>query len=177
MRDHPRSRGVYSHDPPSFSRSPGSSPLARGLRGRRGRCGAARGIIPARAGFTWGHHRVGCQPRDHPRSRGVYAGAGPAEGLGEGSSPLARGLLDTGAEYIVGDGIIPARAGFTAGPLRRGGCKVDHPRSRGVYDTRVRSDREPAGSSPLARGLPELDPSMHHSTGIIPARAGFTSAN
>ena len=50
----------------------GSSPLARGLRGRYEISPCYRRIIPARAGFT-----VDAQPRerglgDHPRSRGVY---------------------------------------------------------------------------------------------------------
>ena len=52
LRDHPRSRGVYSVSgvPP---RTPvGSSPLARGLRGRPGPQLPAARIIPARAGFT-----------------------------------------------------------------------------------------------------------------------------
>ena len=51
-RDHPRSRGVYSTDPPWRTSAWGSSPLARGLRFdgviKRGETR----IIPARAGFT-----------------------------------------------------------------------------------------------------------------------------
>ena len=70
--DHPRSRGVYPVNiiggPPVI----GSSPLARGLRGRRG--ASAR------------------RSPDHPRSRGVYNPSRPAVALSTGSSPLARGL-------------------------------------------------------------------------------------
>ena len=50
--DHPRSRGVYrwwTKEPPGDA---GSSPLARGLPGRRDRGRLRLGIIPARAGFT-----------------------------------------------------------------------------------------------------------------------------
>ena len=52
-RDHPRSRGVYSPGRPSAATAPGSSPLARGLRGGQGPGPHHRRIIPARAGFTW----------------------------------------------------------------------------------------------------------------------------
>ena len=54
----------------------------------------------------------------------------------------------------------------------RGG--KDHPRSRGVYRTWPPPRPSSAGSSPLARGLPEdavRDPGEER---IIPARAGFT---
>ena len=72
------------------------------------------------------------------------------------------------------DGIIPARAGFTAECPRRKNCAPDHPRSRGVYRmTRLRcwSSR---GSSPLARGLPDGALKLVQVGRIIPARAGFT---
>ena len=73
--------------------------------------------------------------RDHPRSRGVYyALAGGCE-HGQGSSPLARGLL-LGYVWEDGDaGIIPARAGFTAVGRRVRLRWRDHPRSRGVYSS------------------------------------------
>ena len=50
--DHPRSRGVYWRSASSWTPACGSSPLARGLPGRKRRAGHLRGIIPARAGFT-----------------------------------------------------------------------------------------------------------------------------
>ena len=51
-KDHPRSRGVYSHLRSSWRILTGSSPLARGL--PRARCARRNNcrIIPARAGFT-----------------------------------------------------------------------------------------------------------------------------
>ena len=70
------------------------------------------------------------------------------------------------------DGIIPARAGFTApGPLGavRSG---DHPRSRGVYATLYLAATW--GSSPLARGLRPVWGRDTPIPGIISARAGFT---
>ena len=72
-----------------------------------------RRIIPARAGFT-------------------LLSIAPCREVG-GSSPLARGLQGGVAVGQVGDGIIPARAGFTEIPTHAGTVKRDHPRSRGVY--------------------------------------------
>ena len=45
--------------------------------------------------------------------RGVYQDADGPEGSKDGSSPLARGLLERVAALDDPDGIIPACAGFT----------------------------------------------------------------
>ena len=71
-RDHPRSRGVYSTSITRMGDSGGSSPLARGLPGGAGVSISARGIIPARAGFTTHVRPIVSAVGDHPRSRGVY---------------------------------------------------------------------------------------------------------
>ena len=132
----------------------GSSPLARGLRGG-GAGGRGRpGIIPARAGFTPGGRGLHPDRRDHPRSRGVYAMILALNGVGKGSSPLARGLLT--------DSTSPRR------PTR------DHPRSRGVYCGSRRCGPGSWGSSPLARGLLANWFRDTIKPRIIPARAGFT---
>ena len=70
--DHPRSRGVYGRRCTLPDRRGGSSPLARGLLVSIGERIAARGIIPARAGFTVQDLSGLRRPADHPRSRGVY---------------------------------------------------------------------------------------------------------
>ena len=70
-------------------------------------------IIPARAGFTPTTTRPTLTQRDHPRSRGVYSVFYFDTLLELGSSPLARGLRLVLAVGAGGDGIIPARAGFT----------------------------------------------------------------
>ena len=76
LRDHPRSRGVYS-GPRSTSRlSTGSSPLARGLRDGAVAIAHPGGIIPARAGFTRLLRSGAVAWPDHPRSRGVYCRRG-----------------------------------------------------------------------------------------------------
>ena len=111
----------------------GSSPLARGLRGPTRGSTAARGIIPARAGFTVVVTPAMSPLSDHPRSRGVYTRSPARRRIGPGSSPLARGLLASPFRARDWAGIIPARAGFTCS--RRWGrwSNRDHPRSRGVY--------------------------------------------
>ena len=94
--------------------------------------------------------------------------------LQPGSSPLARGLLGVGGLRLLSWRIIPARAGFTSPAWRPAEASRDHPRSRGVYHV-LHAVRYPTrGSSPLARGLPELDRCGFEGQGIIPARAGFT---
>ena len=152
-RDHPRSRGVYKRSSGRRGGRGGSSPLARGLPGERAHHSKARGIIPARAGFTTPAPPRPTSPGDHPRSRGVYEHDIKEMRDAEGSSPLARGLQGSGTFNAVSQRIIPARAGFThcSGlPLR---VDRDHPRSRGVYAIPASFLPARRGSSPLARGL------------------------
>ena len=174
--DHPRSRGVYVIKTRKRIHRAGSSPLARGLRHDRQVRSPRRGIIPARAGFTGRRSQATGRLGDHPRSRGVYAYVHRVFLSFRGSSPLARGLHHFLLAFITGLGIIPARAGFTRPRRGRSRRRSDHPRSRGVYHGTSGRTREPAGSSPLARGLPRSRSSRFCVAGIIPARAGFTPA-
>ena len=134
----------------------------------------SRGIIPARAGFTTTMASSGLLSEDHPRSRGVYVSVSAGYRISFGSSPLARGLHISPVLISALGRIIPARAGFTAALASHTGTEKDHPRSRGVYPSRVLAVAEVAGSSPLARGLPQSIPKLTDRSGIIPARAGFT---
>ena len=172
--DHPRSRGVYSCLPPRPGCMWGSSPLARGLRPHRRGGRAGEGIIPARAGFTRRPNGDGPKDRDHPRSRGVYEDMGAGNAEDHGSSPLARGLLQTRRSLHTPRRIIPARAGFTITPANGSFPQPDHPRSRGVYAIECKNVTRMDGSSPLARGLQGSLPVHGEFQGIIPARAGFT---
>ena len=172
--DHPRSRGVYPWTSPSGPPSCGSSPLARGLQTSGDLSQLRWRIIPARAGFTFCRPPLRLATQDHPRSRGVY----PADDRGAvaefGSSPLARGLLQAFLDINNGNGIIPARAGFTQDLFRGGVHAQDHPRSRGVYRCRAARPCVRRGSSPLARGLRPVRDRGPGPPRIIPARAGFT---
>ena len=174
--DHPRSRGVYQFHAGHVSDPLGSSPLARGLRRRSSPMPCRVRIIPARAGFTtsWGG-RTGF-PTDHPRSRGVYLSIRRRSRGRRGSSPLARGLRLVKLVPDHNNGIIPARAGFTWIAIIVTSYSWDHPRSRGVYSAPKPRPSGPTGSSPLARGLLPRQVVGHERSGIIPARAGFTSA-
>ena len=71
-------------------------------------------------------------------------------------------------------GIIPARAGFTPSEGLWTATVTDHPRSRGVYVEVTWDEYRIFGSSPLARGLPDIELHRNLGRGIIPARAGFT---
>ena len=112
-RDHPRSRGVYASHRRAVAGAGGSSPLARGLRMALYPMGREERIIPARAGFTRREPTCRAAPRDHPRSRGVYASQARRRASWAGSSPLARGLHAIVTLTGPDGGIIPARAGFT----------------------------------------------------------------
>ena len=136
--------------------------------------GKRPGIIPARAGFTVPRQSSSRSSRDHPRSRGVYAGGGRCVLTQAGSSPLARGLPSPPQPTSAESGIIPARAGFTPMFGMAFFRTPDHPRSRGVYPGRAVACGGDGGSSPLARGLPLAAHRDDPGHGIIPARAGFT---
>ena len=172
--DHPRSRGVYAPDEDADRSGCGSSPLARGLRHVCHRPADGLRIIPARAGFTRSGPTSASGSQDHPRSRGVYHGAGARRGTRGGSSPLARGLRAFCTPTRTASGIIPARAGFTHAGKTRVEFREDHPRSRGVYTQMTQYNANQQGSSPLARGLRGKGRVAHHGVRIIPARAGFT---
>ena len=73
-----------------------------------------------------------------------------------GSSPLARGLLGLSRNRHL--------------------SPVDHPRSRGVYESALIWTKMARGSSPLARGLQLKPGHLPCIQRIIPARAGFTGA-
>ena len=172
--DHPRSRGVYRVSYSHIHITAGSSPLARGLPRACPCCGRWGRIIPARAGFTGAGRLRLLGAGDHPRSRGVYDLRRALDHLTAGSSPLARGLQETQNTDLRVERIIPARAGFTVHHLDGRARARDHPRSRGVYRTGESNPRRRPGSSPLARGLRDMEGARGRTRRIIPARAGFT---
>ena len=71
-RDHPRTRGVYTSSSSTWAAALGSSPHTRGLHEECPGNPDATGIIPAHAGFTDAVVNWLTNPKDHPRTRGVY---------------------------------------------------------------------------------------------------------
>ena len=132
-RDHPRSRGVYAMNGNTEAAWAGSSPLARGLLGEVRLLPRARGIIPARAGFT------------------LTARGGESSACG--SSPLARGLPPSPGARGAGRRIIPARAGFTGSSWAARSGTTDHPRSRGVYSACASRPADAARIIPARAGF------------------------
>ena len=94
----------------------------------------------------------------------------------EGSSPRVRGKPPLEEDAPVGGGLIPARAGKT----RRGGgagCSLRaHPRACGENWERAPGGVWERGSSPRVRGKLGAPHRRKRLFGLIPARAGKTSA-
>ena len=111
---------------------------------------------------------------DHPRTRGVYPDGAHTGEWDDGSSPHTRGLLMNRASWTLPSRIIPAHAGFTWGRCSPHPPRTDHPRTRGVYWTRVITAARGEGSSPHTRGLPPAHARGERRRRIIPAHAGFT---
>ena len=172
---HPRSRGEHDTVPEISRTKPGSSPLARGTRRRRGRHGGVRRFIPARAGNTTECGARRPVPTVHPRSRGEHINEDEFRAYFNGSSPLARGTRTPERTAGVDHRFIPARAGNTWRIRANSTARAVHPRSRGEHRSRERLIHRPTGSSPLARGtlrLRRADPVRER---FIPARAGNTT--
>ena len=135
---------------------------------------SSTGLIPARAGTTLPHAVESLARWAHPRSRGDHIKRPTAHQAEKGSSPLARGPPMRRVTIIRSSGLIPARAGTTA-PLNLPFSRVRaHPRSRGDHFANFAPNSMRAGSSPLARGPPDLRPNAQALAGLIPARAGTT---
>ena len=154
----------------------GSSPLARGPPFWYGGGASAAGLIPARAGTTREGFSSKTCSRAHPRSRGDHPLLAGRGGCAGGSSPLARGPRGGRSAANHRPGLIPARAGTTL-------CKLDslkperaHPRSRGDHLFCACGKCCLWGSSPLARGPHPRTEQPAYPPGLIPARAGTTSA-
>ena len=176
-RAHPRSRG--DHLTTAWTRwlTWGSSPLARGPQAAVAVGDDAPGLIPARAGTTFFLEMAGENAWAHPRSRGDHGQQACEAGSLLGSSPLARGPRADRALAQSADGLIPARAGTTPQALCCAQGSGAHPRSRGDHSSVSSGILLRMGSSPLARGPPPLNGDPFERRGLIPARAGTTTAH
>ena len=111
--DHPRRRGEHTGSAPRFSTRNGSSPQARGTRGKLATAAHGVRIIPAGAGNTQTKDDWPRQPADHPRRRGEHRFHRIQHGFHRGSSPQARGTHDGRRIGGFCVRIIPAGAGNT----------------------------------------------------------------
>ena len=114
------------------------------------------GIIPACAGNTDQAFDLGFGVGDHPRMRGEHYTYDSADISGMGSSPHARGTLCCRFRLLDRRGIIPACAGNTFFPDKRKGVHRDHPRMRGEHLPESAICGHKRGSSPHARGTPDV---------------------
>ncbi len=175
-RAHPRSRGEHPCSSRITQKRDGSSPLARGARGREQRASRRSGLIPARAGSTPAPSCAETPRRAHPRSRGEHMLLCRSCFGTRGSSPLARGAPSALENCETSARLIPARAGSTR--LRWGsvsGARA-HPRSRGEHLFLAPQYAPRRGSSPLARGAHHGRVRQSGTDRLIPARAGSTQA-
>ena len=92
-----------------------------------------------------------------------------------GSSPLSRGIPNSGSKRRPRVGIIPALAGNTRPHGLRQVPTADHPRSRGEYAVIHTLIASHNGSSPLSRGILNRRRYLIGYLRIIPALAGNTA--
>ena len=152
----------------------GSSPRGRGKPRQDRRAHQRRRLIPARAGKTrrvWRGHQG---TTAHPRAGGENFKCRDEIRDSTGSSPRGRGKLGSDSMSMVGNRLIPARAGKT-GSKRDAGCwSRAHPRAGGENHGRARMTPRWTGSSPRGRGKPDRESPPHSARRLIPARAGKT---
>ena len=174
MAVHPRARGEHPPPCPHTPGFSGSSPRARGTRFGSHFASSFSRFIPARAGNTPAHRRHQGHDPVHPRARGEHHAMEPAQPITFGSSPRARGTLQTLPRPAPPCRFIPARAGNTQSPRGPRAWSTVHPRARGEHPT-IRLPRDGhGGSSPRARGTRHADHETEREARFIPARAGNT---
>ena len=112
----------------------------------------------------------------HPRAGGENAIRATVRKSQDGSSPRGRGKLDQLRECFENAGLIPARAGKTQARRLTFSLRRAHPRAGGENPVGGAFPDRSGGSSPRGRGKP--DPAHHDPAraGLIPARAGKTTA-
>ena len=152
----------------------GSSPLTRGKLKALALDEEYTRLIPAHAGKTVLNVSKAVLTEAHPRSRGENFRDTLMPALWSGSSPLTRGKLCPRLSIPRLDGLIPAHAGKTAGPLRAPTRPEAHPRSRGENNLLALHAQGLEGSSPLTRGKLSVSMRTRILLRLIPAHAGKT---
>ena len=112
----------------------------------------------------------------HPRAGGENARFTSCPARLSGSSPRGRGKRLRRPARMRASGLIPARAGKTAGSPCQVTPRGAHPRAGGENYAPFFSRASWSGSSPRGRGKPIHSRSVAFAVGLIPARAGKTRA-
>ena len=173
---HPRPCGEHRCNLQCQCTSWGSSPPVRGAPPGRAPYCLVCGLIPARAGSTR-HECVRCYRRwAHPRPCGEHVFRVAPLMRCRGSSPPVRGAHMGLWVQLLGAGLIPARAGSTARSRIVHLFHWAHPRPCGEHTTLLVVGKTRGGSSPPVRGARGFCCACVPVYGLIPARAGSTSA-
>ena len=154
----------------------GSSPRGRGKRHLEVGLQHLPGLIPARAGKTPPGGRLPRARRAHPRAGGENLGQVRGCQAHQGSSPRGRGKPLSTPRVVSSPGLIPARAGKTCCTRTRSAHRPAHPRAGGENGCGRRPRVSVKGSSPRGRGKHPLGVAFRAHDGLIPARAGKTTA-
>ncbi len=174
LQAHPRRRGEHVGVGNDTGVEVGSSPQARGTPNIRSQINEVTRLIPAGAGNTqYGWGCVGAGPA-HPRRRGEHRIVIAKRAPSSGSSPQARGTLEADTAAALAVRLIPAGAGNTATCACRVAIAGAHPRRRGEHAIASMDKVEDWGSSPQARGTPQVARPHDDRPGLIPAGAGNT---
>ncbi len=173
---HPRARGEHAHHAARRGGEGGSSPRARGTREGHRRLGVGDRFIPARAGNTPSRPTSTRSESVHPRARAEHLLLATCPSASGGSSPRARGTPFPPRGGPVPGRFIPARAGNTCTATTPIAPRAVHPRARGEHLVLTQSTFPWSGSSPRARGTPELGHAPPGLARLIPARAGNTGS-
>ncbi len=134
------------------------------------------GLIPARAGSTGTTKTAPSPPWAHPRPCGEHHSLQTRSVISKGSSPPVRGAPVASSSPRVWIGLIPARAGSTYRLAHQCSYRRAHPRPCGEHGFRDDGKPHVEGSSPPVRGARELPFAKISRPGLIPARAGSTTA-
>ncbi len=152
---HPRGRGEHCTYKTLVVTGAGSSPRARGTRTQPAADRPKLRFIPAGAGNT----------RRHKRGNSLIHGSSPRA---RGTRPPLRPLLRRGR-------FIPAGAGNTHQDVLCPRSHPVHPRGRGEHTGTIELPELDDGSSPRARGTPNICCSSITHPRFIPAGAGNTA--
>ena len=130
---HPRGRGEHVRADQQVDGVIGSSPRARGTRGRLDHTPKLRRFIPAGAGNTTTYASTDIPSTVHPRGRGEHIRPTEISAQVVGSSPRARGTQKAATDNDRPNRFIPAGAGNTAALAHVRQSRTVHPRGRGEH--------------------------------------------